>query len=112
MKTQKKNRFIFLAITSLLLMGCASLKSKSIFTSDNIKLGITKTEIIDKYGKPYKESFSYDDNKVLQEELCYKEELYIKGWYVINTVFHFENSRLVSQKQEERAFGKDCSCEH
>ncbi len=87
--------------------------TKSMFvTSDKVKLGMNKAELISIFGKPYKSSFFYDKDKILHEDLYYKEQLYIKGWYMINTIFHFENSKLVSQEQgnEESTYNSSCSC--
>ena len=87
--------------------------TKSMFvTSDKVKLGMNKAELISIFGMPYKSSFFYDKDKILHEDLYYKEQLYIKGWYMINTIFHFENSKLVSQEQgnEESTYNSSCSC--
>lgn len=87
--------------------------TKSMFvTSDKVKFGMNKAELISIFGKPYKSSFFYDKDKILHEDLYYKEQLYIKGWYMINTIFHFENSKLVSQEQgnEESTYNSSCSC--
>ncbi|WP_321436731.1 hypothetical protein [uncultured Bacteroides sp.] len=87
--------------------------TKSMFvTSDKVKPGMNKAELISIFGKPYKSSFFYDKDKILHEDLYYKEQLYIKGWYMINTIFHFENSKLISQEQgnEESTYDTSCSC--
>ena len=91
--------------------------TKSMFvTSDKVKSGMNKTELISIFGKPYKSSFFYDKDKILHEDLYYKEQLYIKTWYTINTIFHFENSKLISQEQgdENRTYSdsnnSNCNC--
>lgn len=87
--------------------------TKSMFVvSDKVKPGMSKAELISIFGKPYKTSFFYDKDKILHEDLFYKEELYIKKWYMINTIFHFENSTLVSQEQgnEELPYDSSCNC--
>ncbi|BEG98271.1 hypothetical protein [Bacteroides sedimenti] len=87
--------------------------TKSIFvTSDKIKPGMSKAELISIFGKPYKSAFFYDKDKILHETLYYKEQLYIMTWYSVNTIFHFENSILISQEQgnESLTFDNSCSC--
>ena len=86
--------------------------TKSIFViSDKVKPGMSKADFISLFGKPYKTGFYLDKDKVLHEDLYYKEQLYIQTWYMINTVFHFENSILISQEQgdENRTFS-ECNC--
>ena len=68
--------------------------TKSMFViSDKVKPGMSKADFISLFGKPYKTGFYFDKDKVLHEDLYYKEQLYIQTWYMINTVFHFENSK-------------------
>jgi len=76
--------------------------------SDKVKPGMSKADFISLFGKPYKTGFYFDKDKVLHEDLYYKEQLYIQTWYMINTVFHFENSVLISQEQgdENRTFSE------
>ena len=117
----QKGYVILLAFTSFLLLGCATSSSikpiqqnkvQSIFVNDQINPGMNKSELVHLFGKPYKESFSFDDKKILHETLYYKEELYIGRWFFIDTAFHFENSILVSKEQEkeERWSGNGCKC--
>ncbi|SHG16875.1 hypothetical protein SAMN05444405_1294 [Bacteroides luti] len=83
--------------------------TKSMFViSDKVKPGMSKADFISLFGKPYKTGFYFDKDKVLHEDLYYKEQLYIQTWYMINTVFHFENSILISQEQgdENRTFSE------
>lgn len=71
---------------------------------------MSKQDFISRYGKPYNQEISYVDSLV-NEKLFYKEELYISGWYVITTAFHFENNRLVKQEiaNEEKKY-PICNC--
>jgi hypothetical protein len=88
-------------------------ETKSMFViSDKVKPGMSKAELISIFGKPYKSSFFYDKDKILHEDLYYKEQLYIKGWYMINTTFHFEDSKLISEEQgnEESMYNTGCNC--
>lgn len=117
----QKSYVILLALTSFLLLGCAASSSikpiqqnrvQSIFVNDQIKPGMNKKELVDLFGKPYKESFFFDEKKILHETLHYKEELYIGMWFFIDTTFHFENAILVSKEQEkeERLYDNRCKC--
>jgi hypothetical protein len=80
--------------------------------SDNYKQGMTKTDFISLQGIPYKESFYYDEDNILHEDLYYKEVIYVKIWYEINYICHFKNSILISieQKEEKRLYEQDCKC--
>jgi hypothetical protein len=86
--------------------------TKSMFViSDKVKPGMSKTDFISIFGKPYKSSFFYDKNKILHEDLYYKEQLYIETTYMVNTIFHFENSVLISQEQgDENRTYSECNC--
>lgn len=118
-------KICLLLLISVSLSGCVTSRienkgsfirnddTKSIFvTSDKIKPGMSKAELISIFGKPYKSAFFYDKDKILHETLYYKEQLYIMTWYSVNTIFHFENSILISQEQgnESLTFDNSCSC--
>jgi len=116
-------KIFLLLLISLSLSSCITSKienegsfvpqddTKSMFvTSDKVKPGMSKAELISIFGKPYKSSFFYDKDKILHEDLYYKEQLYIKTWYMINTIFHFENSKLASQEQGNEELTYDTSC--
>jgi len=117
-------KIFLLLLVSLSLSSCITTKTenkgsfvskddtKSMFViSDKVKPGMSKAELISIFGKPYKSGFYFDKNKVLHEDLYYKEQLFIETWYMINTVFHFENSILVSQEQgDENRTYSECNC--
>jgi hypothetical protein len=86
-----------LIIPIFLLAACASIKRSSSFTTDVIKPGASKQEVITRYGKPYKQGFSEDGTEILY----YKEHIYRKVWYEVNTEMHFKNGALVSMEQGE-----------
>ncbi len=102
-----------LVICMLFLSSCGVLvpvpNVNSKFTSENVKLGMSKEEFILKFGKPFKESFMIDGNKVRHDVLYYKEAMGYQ--YVLNTIFRFENDILVSQEQgnEEKLYK---TCDH
>ncbi len=89
-----------LLLIPFLLLAC-SVQRASNLSAGTIKPGMTKAEVTSLHGKPYKESFNYDANKVLHEDLYYKENIYIHKWYEITSVLHFENTKLVSMEQEK-----------
>ena len=88
-------------------MGCV-IQRQSKFTSDEVKLGMTKEAVVALHGKPYKESSSTDKNNTLHENLYYKEHLWLKRWYEVNSILHFENSVFKSLEQgKEQLLDKD-----
>jgi hypothetical protein len=91
---------VFFFLLFVLCTGCA-VQRTSRFTSDRIKPGMTKEEVIALYGKPYKESTFTDNNNVLHEDYYYKEQLFVKRWYEVNNILHFENAILRSLEQGE-----------
>ncbi|MFC6101546.1 hypothetical protein [Olivibacter domesticus] len=93
--------YSFTLLILLYLMGCATqYRRESIFVGPNrATLGMNKDEFITKFGKPYKEDFFSDENKVLHETLYYNEQIYAGQWYIVNTIFRFENKKLVAQEQ-------------
>lgn len=104
-------KIVHLLLAACLFSSCSSIyppKNSAFLTSKNVKPGITKAELTASHGQPYKQSFFYDDKKVLNEILYYKESLFLNGWYTVNTIFHFENSILISQEQgrEERPYAE------
>lgn len=104
--------FMLMVMISASFLGCVAMTksmitpNQSAFTSEKIKPGMTKTEFVDKFGKPYKQAFYYQ-GPVLHETLYYKE---ISTWYVINTMFNFEDSILVSQVQGDEERGNSGNC--
>lgn len=93
-----------------LLWGCTAIKHISAFSKKQVELGVTQQQFISKYGKPYNQEISCNDN-ITTKKLLYKEELYIDDWYNITTAFYFENDKLIKQEvlKEERKY-QDCSC--
>lgn len=98
-------KIVHLLLAGCLFSSCSQAlwnppKTSAFLIDKNVKPGITKAELIAAHGDPYKQSFFYDDKKVLNEILYYKESLAVnQRWYNVNTIFHFENSILISQEQ-------------
>lgn len=85
----------------LFAIGCTVQRSSK-FTSEKVKPGMTKKEVIALYGKPYKQSTSIDSNHVLHEDYYYKEQLFLRSkWYEVNNILHFQNEVLTSLQQGE-----------
>ena len=63
------------ALFFLMLSGCSIFRSSSRFRNEDIKLGVSKAFILEKYGKPFKEELYMEDGDTI-EVLCYKEGLY------------------------------------
>lgn len=104
-------RICIFCILLSLLWSCAAAKRISVFSKNQVELGVTQQQFISKYGKPYNQEISNNDNVTTIKSL-YKEELYINGWYNITTAFYFENDKLVKQEvvKEERKF-QECNCQ-
>lgn len=104
-------RICLFCILLSLLCGCAATKHISVFSKNQVELGVTQQQFIGKYGKPYNQEISRS-NDITTIKLLYKEGLYVKDWYLITTAFYFENDKLVKQEvvKEERRF-KNCDCE-
>ncbi|WP_343691585.1 hypothetical protein [Chitinophaga sp.] len=90
--------FSLLLIVTVITCSC-TVQKQSRFTTDRIKPGMTKEAVIALYGKPYKESTFTDSNHVVHEHLYYKEHIWVRNWYEINNILHFQNSVLQSLEQ-------------
>ncbi len=85
------------AITS-----CGLIKEASKFTDGRVRIGMTKDEFIANYGKPLQYNFFNNEKGIFCEELVYKELVfYASEQRQINSIFYFEDGRLVSQEQME-----------
>lgn len=84
-----------------LLTSCALFRDQSSRFTD-VSLGTEKEAFIAKYGKPLQYSFFNNEEGVFCEELVYKELIFYSfEQRQINSVFFFEDGRLVSQEQME-----------
>ncbi|PWK75990.1 hypothetical protein LX99_03724 [Mucilaginibacter oryzae] len=89
---------IYLFLLVILFAGC-KVQRQTRFTSDKLIPGMNKNEVLEIYGKPYKESSDKDGNGNRQEAWYYKEQLYVGKWYEVNHVLHFENDKFKSLEQ-------------
>jgi hypothetical protein len=79
--------------------------------SSKVSLGMTKKEVIQKCGKPYKQTAKYDTEKNLQEILFYKEKTWDDaGWSwsttVANHMLVFKNGVLIAIEQGDEEHNK------
>ena len=103
-----KTKWLSVVCCLPLICGCSALSvaptANSRFTSETVRLGMTKEQFVEQFGRPFKESFFRVEHGVLHETLYYKE--FMGSWYAVNTLFRFEDSVLVAQEQgdEERLY--------
>ena len=87
---------LFLFIALLFICSCGA--RKSMFSDNSIQKGISKTDFIGKYGKPFSSSLEENGMEILE----YKEVVDVREYtYVLSSKFYFKNSELVKMKQEE-----------
>lgn len=98
MKTMALTALFFLMLSGCSLMG---LRSSTRFRNEDIKLGVSKAFILEKYGKPFKEELYTEDGDTI-EVLCYKEGLYAhQNEHMVSTFFVFRNGKLAKKEQTE-----------
>ncbi len=90
------------ALFFLMLSGCSSyFRTSTRFRNEDIKLGVSKAFILEKYGKPFKEELYMEDGDTI-EVLCYKEGLYAhRNEHMVSTFFVFRNGELIKKEQTE-----------
>lgn len=93
---------IFLTVIFFgLLTSCVLLRDQSCKFTD-VRPGIEKEVFIARYGKPLQYNFFNNEEGVFCEELVYKELIFYSfEQRQINSIFFFEDGRLVSQEQVE-----------
>ena len=72
-----KTKWLSVVCCLPLICGCSALSvaptANSRFTSETVRLGMTKEQFVEQFGRPFKESFFRDEHGVLHETLYYKE---------------------------------------
>ncbi len=94
-----KTKRTFLLVISImsLFMACSVSKARvSKFSSVSVPMGTDKSEVMTKFGSPYKSGYFKDDKEILHEDWYYKESLYLDGWLEVTHILHFENGKVVS----------------
>lgn len=83
----------------LIIILFTSCKTVSKFTSESINIGMSKEQIISRFGQPYKYEVTKDkETGALEESLFYRES-YELGYYSIINILNFKDGKLVSLKQ-------------
>lgn len=99
---RKNTLLLALCIFSLTSCSVVSIPRTSNFSLESCQPGLTRTDIVTKFGKPFKQSFFYDASQALIEILQYKESIYnTNRWHELNTTLQFKNERLISFEQAE-----------
>lgn len=90
------------ALFFLMLSGCSTyFKTSTRFRNEDIKLGVSKAFILEKYGQPFNEELYTEDGDTI-EVLCYKERLYANTYaHMVSTFFVFRNGKLAKKEQTE-----------
>lgn len=90
---------LYVIFTAFIFISCAGPK-KLTFTSENIQPGMTKAQVISKFGKPDRESFSKTEDDVLYETLYYVyfQMKGVNSYY--DYILDFKNGMLVSMQHE------------
>lgn len=87
----------------LIIILFTSCKTVSKFTSESINIGMSKEQIISRFGQPYKYEVTKDkETGALEESLFYRES-YELGYYSIINILNFKDGKLVSLKQGEES---------
>lgn len=102
----KTRNLIFIFLTCL-IVGC---KTYTVL-SGKVSLGMSKQQVIQICGKPYKQSAKYDKEENLQEILYYKEKTWDDGGWswsttTTNHLFVFKNGTLVAIEQGDEEHNK------
>ncbi|WP_246008750.1 DUF2845 domain-containing protein [Chryseobacterium lactis] len=83
----------------MILAFLTSFKTSSKFTSESVSIGMTKDQVISKFGKPYKSAFTENkETKEMEESLFYKENFNL-GNSSITNILHFKGGKLVALEQ-------------
>lgn len=91
--------FIAAAITMLLTAACSSIVPSNSGFGD-VTIGITKQEVVSKYGRPLLENLS-QQNGNQYEVMTYVKSVYLSGeWREIQTELFFVDSKLTDKIEQ------------
>ena len=93
-------KLLLLALLPLFIIGC---KTTAVLSS-KVSLGMTKAQVIQICGTPYKTAAQLDSLGGTQEILYYKEKIYdfkLDAFIAVNHMFCFSNEKLVAIKQDD-----------
>lgn len=92
---------------SLLAPGC-QVATQSRFTPRSVTLGMSKQDVLAKFGTPYKMGVHQDTDQLTCETWYYKESVYLKKWYEVTTILRFQGDKLISlEPGKERPLHRD-----
>ena len=95
-----KSKIIWFVSSILFALFMNSCSTRSKFSSESLSIGMTKEQVLAKFGKPYKSSFEQDkETGAIEETLFYKEFLYVAGSGEITNILTFKAGKLISLKQ-------------
>lgn len=94
-------RILLIFMTIFSFMSCASTQ-QSTLVKNNIQLNMSKSQVEEKLGKPFKIESKQSESYTRIDSFYYKESLWTGNEYVtIENVLIFENDILVEIKQGE-----------
>ena len=98
-------------LTTLFFLAIITSCKTTTVLSSRVSLGMSKEQVIEKCGKPYKQSAKYDKEENLQEILYYKEKTWDDGGWswsttVTNHMFVFKNEKLIAIEQGDEEHNK------
>ena len=101
---------LLLLILLLLTISLTACKTKALLGT-KVNLGMTKEQVTQICGKPFKVSAKYDKEQNLQEILYYKEKTWDDGGWswsttITNHMFVFKNGILVAIEQGDEEHNK------
>jgi hypothetical protein len=87
----------------LILLFFTSCSTRSKFTSESLSIGMTKEQIVSKFGKPYKSAFTENkETGEIKESLFYKEN-FMMGNRSITNILTFKGGKFVSLEQGQES---------
>ncbi|OPB94857.1 hypothetical protein BB021_18535 [Elizabethkingia ursingii] len=99
-----KSKIIWFISSILFALSINSCSTRSKFSSESLSIGMTKEQVLAKFGKPYKSSFVQDkETGAIEEALFYREFLYISGNSNITNILTFKDGKLISLKQGQES---------
>jgi len=99
-----KSKIIWFVSSILFALFMNSCSTRSKFSSESLNIGMTKEQVLAKFGKPYKSSFVQDkETGAIEETLFYREFLYITGNSNITNILTFKAGKLISLKQGQES---------
>jgi len=93
---------VYVILISAFLTSCSS---RSKFTSESLSIGMTKEQVISKFGKPYKSAFTENKQTGEMEESLFYKENFNMGNSSITNILTFKDGKFVSLEQGPESEG-------